>query len=463
MTVPFYGSTAGDPTALQRAYAVQAADGVPPAIANFIPFLCYGGVVTVSPKWIERKQILRRPMRAAAMTSKTDMVGGKLAMGDLDPANHMQLIGLLSFFQGYSFTTALGGTKYRISQQQYEDGTPFLKKIAYVGDSDKGLAIRFIDGLCGGVGIGIQPRQNVNLSLDWTFGRFDFWSDPVLSGPAAGTIPPLIRNVLDEQFDASATTGDVIVTIVSVTASTVTYTVAVGAGSPSGSQTATKGIWTYAYSGAASTVPLGRRSQQVQLFFPVGAIGTFVGGDIWTWQSRHSLAYTDVDYPTPMPLAETQFRFYLNGGEIVVNNGVAVSCAAPGATTLYSASGEQPIGTDRKGQHSINVQLDRRLVDMDLQQALMQRNAAAIVLESKNDIVVGTSAEYHGIAMVLPNCSMEGELHDAAEGATNYDEKMILKAYRPASGFTYGGFTDITADIEFIVDTTLSPTDLGIV
>lgn len=467
--VSFYAGS-GDPSALQRGYAFQTADGVPRAIADMIAFKCYGGAIAPSPKWIERLSLLRRPMRELPMASKVQMEGLAFSMGDLDPNNHMVIAGLLSYFQGFDSATANGHTRWRISQQQAVDGTEFLKKMTLVNDSNKGIAMRVADVMVGGFTLGVQPNQNAKLDFRIAVGRYDFWDDPVVTG--TGAVKPILRHVLSEQFDASTSTGDVVIEIQSDTGTTVTFTAKLGGGAESAAQTATKGVWTYVYLGASDPMtPLGNQAQQIQVYFPAGADGQFVDADVWTFQSRYSLAFDDGDYPTPMPLSETQFRFYLEGEEIVVNNGVTITADAPGLETMYSASGEQPIGSLRIGQQSISIALDRRLVDMTLQQKLMQRGVASLVVESRNDIVVGTSAYRHGIAFVFPECVVEGAMHDTEEGGQNYDEPLTLRPGKPATAFDleaaipaggqYTGITDVGADCEVIIDTPLTPSDVG--
>lgn len=469
--VSFFAGT-GDPSALKRGYAVQTAENIPRLVADAIPFSCYGGVVTPSPKYIDRLQLNRRPMRGRPMGSKVDIEGLQMAMGDLDPGNHMHVAGLISLFQGYSVNTALGASRYRISQQQVEDGTEFLKKFTYFNDSDKGMAIRFVNAIIAGMTLEVSPRANAALGFNWQVGRYDFWSDDTITG--TGIVKAFLRHAMSQQFDTSSSTGDIVITIVSDDATSVTFTVNVGGGGASANQTATKGVWTYIYSGTPATVPVGNRAQQIQVYFPTGANDSFVDADVHTFQSRYSLDFEDDDYPTPRPMAETQFRFFLgdNGGEVVVDNGITVNVEIPGAITRYSAGGEQPIAGDRRGRHNVTLQLNRRLVDFELQQILMQREVVPIVLESRNDTIIGTSPYYFGVAGVFPECVVEGQFHDSAEGGENFDEVLTLRAAKPTTplnlstllpgGGYYSGITDVAADVEWIVDTDLDPTDLDI-
>ena len=67
-----------------------------------------------------------------------------------------------------------------------------------------------------------------------------------------------------------------------------------------------------------------------------------------------------------------------------------------------------------------------------------------------------------GAAFILPQLSVEGTMHDAEEGASNFDEVLTLRASKPDADFTYGSITDIGADLEIIWDTDIVAADLGL-
>ena len=461
MAQPFFASTAGDPASLTRMLAFQTADGVPCLDAALVPYKSYGGVLSPSPTSIRRQAILTRPMRELDMRSKVDNAGRTLHLGDADPSNHAQLAFLLSLFQGYDLATADGHTRWRISQQQAIDGTQLLKKLTHINDSNKGIPIRHTDVIARSLELSISPRQNAFLKFGVEAGRFDFWEVPTITG--TGVVRPILRGTTPGNWDLDATDKDVFIKVMSDDATTVTFQAKEAtAGSYSSSQVANKGEWTYVYTGASSTVPLGGRAAQVEIYFPTGANNSFVDADVFEFAKRRVLSVVDTDYPTPRPLAETQFRFEINGEAIYVDNGVTLNVDVPGAVTRYAAGGEQAIGTDRKGQHDVTVSLDRRLVDLELQKALMTADQVSLVIDGRNDTVVGTSVYYWGMWFVLPYLSVEGTMHDAEEGAQNFNETLTLRAFVPESDFSYGGITDFGADLEVVVDTDLVAADLNL-
>lgn len=461
MAQPFFNSTAGDPASLTRMLAFQTTDGVPCLDAALVPYKSYGGVLSPSPTNIRRQAILTRPMRELDMRSKVDNAGRTLHLGDADPSNHAQLAFLLSLFQGYDLATADGHTRWRISQQQAIDGTQLLKKLTHINDSNKGIPIRHTDVIARSLELSISPRQNAFLRFGVEAGRFDFWEVPTITG--TGLVRPILRGTTPGNWDLDATDKDVFIKVISDDATTVTFQAKEAtAGSYSSSQVANKGEWTYVFTGASSTVPLGGRAAQVEIYFPTGANNSFVDNDVFEFAKRRTLSVVDGDYPTPRPLAETQFRFEVNGEAICVDNGVTVNVDVPGAVTRYAAGGEQAIGTDRKGQHDVTVTLDRRLVDLELQKALMTADQVSLVIDGRNDTVVGTSVYYWGMWFVMPYLSVEGTMHDAEEGAQNFNETMTLRAFVPESDFSYGGITDFAADLEVVFDTDLVAADLNL-
>lgn len=468
MTQAFFNGALGDPASLTRLAAFQTAEGIPCLDSALVPYKSYGGILAPSPTQIRRQAILTRPMRELDMKSKVDLTGRTLNMGDLDPSNHMQLMGLLSYFQGYDLATADGHTRWRISQQQAIDGTSITKKITHVNDSNLGIPYRHTDMIVRAFNLSLQPRQNATLTFGVEAGRFDYWEVPAVTG--TGTTKPILRGTTSSDaasmtgnWDPDATDKNVYIKIISDTASVVVFQAKeASGGSYSSSQTATKGEWCYVYTGASGTVPLGGRAGQVEVYFPTGINGDFVDDAVWLFAKRRTLSVADEDYPTPRPLAETQFRFELNGHAIYVDNGVTINGDVPGAVTRFAAGGEQAIGTDRKGQHDITVTLDRRLVDLDLQRALMTGDQVALVADGRNDVVVGTSVYYWGMWFVMPNLSIEGAMHDADAGAQNFNETLTLRAFRPATDYSYGGITDFAADLEVVVDTDIVAADLNL-
>lgn len=466
---PFFQSATGDPTKLVRMFAWQDAQYVPqddPTV--FKPFKGYGGALAPSMTVIERQRINRSAQRSRSMHSKMDYSGQTFNMGDLDPADTAQLGFMLQLMQGYSVATASGRTRWRLSQDQAVADTAWDKLITYLNDTDKGLPARFVDVRMKGFSLALQGRANAALNYEVRAGKMDFWDEPTVTG--TGTVKPILRHFYSGNLVDDATNNDITITIVSDSATAVTFTVKVGAGSASANQIATKGVWTYLMTGSPAITTLGPRRNQIQIYFPTGADNTFVDADVWVFPNRRTagLGVTDPDdYPTSQAIAEVQARFYLGGVEIPVDNGVTLTVDVPGVETRYAVGGEQPVGTDRKGQATVQVSLDRRLVDLELQTLLLERGESSLVIECVGDsIIAGGSGLPYGVTFVLPLVIPSGEAHDAQEGAQNYNEQLTLIAAQPDSDFTgpagtnVSDITDFAADIEVVWDTDIDEATL---
>lgn len=465
---PFFQSATGDPTKLVRALAWQSADGIPnDDMTTFKPFKGFGGPLTPSMTYIDRQLINRSAQRSRAMDSKIDFTGQTFNMGDLDPADFGQAMLMLQLMQGYDVAVSSGWSRYRMSQEQADVGTAWNKKLTYLNDTDKGLPARFVDLIVAGFTLTLAGRQNANLTYRVRNGKVDFWGDPTVTG--TGTVKPILRHFHADNFDPDATNKDVTITIVSDSATAVVFTVKIGAGAASANQTATKGIWTYLYTGSPAVTTLGPRRNQIQIYFPPGADGSFVDADVWSFPKRRTagLGFVEADYPASQALAEVQARFFMGSEEVAIDNGVTLTYDVADAITRYAVGGEQPVGTDRKGQATVTVALNRRLVDMELQKQLLLRDDTSLVIECLSDsLIAGGSNHPFGYTFVLPLVVPQGDAHDAAEGANNYDEQITMIAAKPSADFTgpagttVSGITDFAADLEVVIDTDIAEADL---
>lgn len=459
---PFFDSTTGDPRKLVRMLGWQDADGIPQLDPNALfPFLGYGGALTPEVATIPAQKIQRTAMRTRDLDSKLNFTGQQFDMGDLDPANIGQAMLMLQLMQGYDVDVSGAHHRFRFSQQQSVDGTPWNKKLTYLNDTDKGIPARFTDLIVKGFTLTLANGQNANLTFDVRNGKMDYWEPGVVTG--TGVVAPILRHYYTGNWTADGVDSDAIITIVSDTATTVTFTYQTGAGgTPSANQTATKGVWTYIWTGSPATAPLGKRRQQIQVYFPEGADGSFVDDDVWTFANRMEagLGVEDDDYAVQHPIAEVQCRFILNGEEFFVDNGVTVTVDVADVVNRYAVGQEQPVATDRKGEQVVTVEINRRLVDLELQKRLLNREDASLVIECVSDDPIGATAAYYGVIFVMPLLTLSGPAHDAESGATNYDETITLMAAKPSSNFTYGSITDIAADLELIWDTAITTAEL---
>ena len=446
MTTAFFQSATGDPVKSQRRIGWQTADGLP--ATTFVDFLHNGGPVRVAPSVIERAIIRSTPMRQAPIDSKGDVEVGPLNMGDLDVGNQAQLMLLLSVLGKYATTNPSGAHyRHRLSQDKANAQTA---KLTMQSDSDKGIPLQIVDLLASGFEINATARQNLLLTVPCVGGKYDFFGAATVTG--TGVVAPRLRHSWDGHWEPTAD-KDVYVKIISDTATTVTFQVQIAAaGGYSASQVATKGVWTYVNYGASDLL-LGTRAEQIQVYFPTGADGTYVDLDVWKILNRR--AVWSPSFGTERVLAETQARFYFDDAEFAVDNGVQIAVAVPGVETRYGTGGTQPTGTFRKGFQDVSVRISRKYVDLTLEKALMTHDSVSLVLEAYSDTLIGATAQRYGATIVLPNLRLTGVPFDVEAGGQNQDEEFTFLAKESIATYTYNGL-DYTADIEITVDTDIA-------
>lgn len=459
MTQQFFGTATGDPLRLQRMLGFQSGVGIPQDdLTKMQPFKGFGGPIAMSPSYIDAQRLNSSGEAEPQMTSKLDYGTQRIHFGDFDPAEPAQLKFLLALMGGYDAAVTGSSTRYRFSRKQAVVGTAFNNKLTYINDTDKGIPLRFTDVMAKGFSMQVGPRQNCSLVAEVRAGKVDTWGDAVVAG--TGVVAPILRHYSTDNFAADSLDYDLYVKIITETATEVTFQVKKGAaGSLSATQTATKGVWTDIYLGSPAVTPYGNWGQQIQVLFVVSIDGTYVVDDVWQFPKRRVLTIDDADYATSRAIAEVNARFYLDGQEFGVDNGVTINVDRANVITRYSGGGEQPIGTDAAGITLVTVAVNRRLVDMDLQVALMNRASRSLVVDLRSNTAIQSGIYYRG-AFVLPQLKATGQFHDAEDGAQNKDEQMIFRAEYPDADFSYAGETDIRSQLEVIVDTDVLEADL---
>lgn len=458
MAQEFFNSATGNNQILKRMLAWQSADGLAVEgvdssdVGDYVPFLSDGGAVSPSPAYLERAKISSSPMRGAPLVSKLDFTNGVLDMGDLDPGCKAQHMLLLNYFQRYLTSNPSGAHyRHRISANQTNLHT---KKLSYINDIDEGIPVRFKDLIVGGWTLRAAARENLRLSFTVFPGKMDYWGDVVPDGGNTGTVNPRLQHFTSGNWAADATDKDLYIKIVSDTATTVTFQVKeASAGTYSGNQTATKGQWTYAWLGASIDQPYGTRSQQVMVYFDTGSDGDFVTNDIFQFPKRREIG--TLSYATTRIVSETQARFYLDGIEVGIDNGVTVTAGIDEALTRYAPGSEQPIGTYRSGFQNISVAVEKRHDNLDLQKALMTRGQKTMVLECKTDTAIGATSAFYGLDFVFANLYATGSRFDVAPGGQNRTESLTFLAKEASSAFVWRGM-NFTADCEVVSDTDLA-------
>lgn len=446
MSTPFFQSALGDPVRMQRRIGWQASAGVP--AATFTDFLSNGGPLAPSPTTIERAVIRSGSMRQPAIHSKTDIVGGPLDLGDLDPGNRAFPMFLLSALEKFDTTNPGAGAHFRHRISGAKSSSPTVNLLTLLSDDDLGIPSRWVDVRAAGFTINCQNRSNLRMIVPIAPGKYDYWGAVSQTAGTGSTLPEL-RHTWSGNWDPTAD-KDIHIKIIDDSPLQIAMKVGAAATYDGPVLTITAAEWAY-LTYLAGAVPLGDRAEQIMIRFP--STPTLVALDEFKILNRR--ARWTPSFGTARVLAETQARFFIGTEEIVLDEGWTLTHACPGVTTDYAPSTRQPIRTSRTGFQDVTLQVGRRLFDLTLQKPLLNRETLSVVCELKNDSLIGATSIPYGMAFVMPSVSLVGPGFSTDAGGQNRIETMVFQCKEAASAFSYAGLS-FTADLEAVVDTDLA-------
>jgi hypothetical protein len=450
-----YGNAEGEPTRMQRRLGRQAAEGVP--ASTLLDFISNGGPMTFGPGFIEQANILGDVERGAALPAAYDLSFGPLDLGDLDfnsPAQHAVLATALRDYA----TTNPSGAHYRHRMGRGQSASAISLPLTMWDDSDLGVPVRFVDVRIGGFSIQAQSRQNLKLVVTNAVpGKFDVWgaTTQTVGTGVTGTGLPLLRHMWAGNIVPSAFDADIYVKVIDAADGIVKVKMGSAETYDGREVTVDVGGWVYLYgtydlstvfpSGTLGDYPvtaadgsIGRRDEQIMLW--VGDISGWADDDEFKIVKR--LPRWTPSFPVQRLCAETQCRFFLEGGEVAFDNGWTLTMARQTAETRFApGAGAQPIGSRVTGFQDVTLQVERRLVDNDLMVALQNRTLKPVVIEAIGDALIGATAERYGQLHVLPACRFSGLRYSTPAGGGDPVEQLTFTAGVPASAYSYGGLS----------------------
>ncbi len=472
-TYSFWQSAQGDPTRSKRRFGRQSADGVPyDTAASWIDFLHYGGTQNLTPNKLERQAITSGSQLRASILSKTD-VNLTYNMGDLDAGNRAQAAMFYSFMSGYANVATLSGAAKRHQLGAGLTANTMTNKLSICHDNDDGMPFRVTDVIPAGFTLAVQPRQNATLTFNCVGGKYDYWEDATRTS-GTGSLLPKLRHTTNQMtgggpnWDSATGTGaeDVYVEVQTDTAAVVNFKAKLtSAGVFGASQQATRGVWFDLYADAAGTdARVGTRSEPVQIYWPTGIDDTFPNADAYKIAQRRTVWTPTFDTEVLVP--EVTCRAYIDinrdgtAEEFVIDGGVTITASRDTTETRYSIGNVQPTGTFKAGFRRYEISLDRRFVDLDLQQALLSNASIAFLIEGITDTAIGATAYEYGYTFVMPSCSLVGSTFDVGDGGSNRDETLTLLARVPSAAYTtpaiQGSTVSAASDFEVIWDTSVT-------
>jgi hypothetical protein len=449
-----FGNAEGEPTRMLRRLGRQTAAGVP--ATTLLDFISNGGPMSFGPGVLPQSNILGDVERGPALPSAYNVTFGPLDMGDLDLNSPAQLAILFSVL-GKAATANVSGAHYRHRIGRAQTSLSATYPLTMWDESDLGIPVRWVDVRPSGFTLAAASRQNLRLTVNAVPGKFDVWgptTQRVGTGVSASGLPILRHmwagNLVEDAFDS-----DVHFLVVSASAGTLKAKMSEAETYDGTVITVTPEGWVYVHgtydlsaayaAGALGDVPLtsvdgpfGRRDEQLEVY--VGSIAEWADNDEFKVEKR--LDRWDPNFPVQKLCAETQCRFFLDGGQVFFDNGWTLTVARENAETQFAAgAGAQPTGSRVTGFQNVTLQVERRLVDNDLLVALQNRTLKPVVIEAIGDALIGATATPYGQLHVLPACRFEGLRYSTPAGGGQPVEQVTFTAGVPASAYSYGGLS----------------------
>jgi hypothetical protein len=459
MTLALLSGATGDPINLKRRIAQQSTRGVPPPEADWKDFESNGGPFTVEPGEIERQLISLGGQPAGNLTGKIALGQGPIALGDVDPANHIYLHALGNLFKQVDINdqTTYYDWIFSLAGSGFAATSAFL---AMLNDNDVTPRMRILDILVGAMRWTTSPNENLSVDFDIVAGEVDLHG-LITQETGSGSTLPQVKRLHNGNYAADADLaedGDLYVELQTVAGSVLTVRTKIGSSAAySNSQTMNADDkWYRLQDEAGDRIGLdpSKMAEQVLIRFPSG--GTYTTADEFKVLGRRA-AWTQT-LPVTRPISSVNTMFILDGEEIRTEDGWDVEIAWENAESVPDVAGRQTATSERSGDLVATVTPSRRVIDMTLQAALMKASTVSLVIDAEAEAEISTSGRPYRNIIICPECRVFGESFGAEAGGENRVETITLRPQRPTTtpfnydaggGVTYG----VDGHINIVVET----------
>jgi hypothetical protein len=438
MSLGFFQNQTGNPAAeFLRRMAVQTDAGIP-ATSGWVDFYSNGGPFAITPTVIPRGIIGRSGERQAPMLGPIEIGNTPMDMGDLNVGKE-QLLAIAAYHRKYTATTPTAGVyRYVISSAGATDAETLLSILTHSGT---GKPFRLTDCMPAGYSLAAQPSQNLRLIVNMLATRADFYGFATQTEGTGSTLP-----IFRGQVAAwSASDKDVVILVVDDTPLSVKSKIAAATTFDGAAISGTAGEWILLNDGTAVSMPLGGWADQGSIYWP--ASPTLAANDEFLIPATIPLWTPSFATVQPLPVINT--RVLINGS-VVNTEGWTITANKPGAVVLRGTNKQGYAVLDR-GESQISVQIQRRLVDLDLQNALLHGTPVQMVQECRGGQIGSTSYYYRQVAL-FPKLIAEGALFDTPAGGQDDQENLTLQAYESSTNLSYEG-NNYTKPVTWLIDT----------
>lgn len=442
MPNPFFANALGDPRNLAERWAVQADPDIP-AATGFHDCRSYGGTPTPTAKEVAR-QVMTSAMPDTPLEGQLDIPDSQRELGDLDCGNFAHLALFASMLRHYDLATAGDANTFTLSQL---GGSLSPQQFTNLVNDDTGVTKRFHSVMPKGFVLAAAPGGNLNLKVTTVEGKMDVHGPTTQEETGSGSTLPEFRLTMKVGGVTADDSADVdiylkVISLISTTGAVCQVKLS-AAGTYSASFNVTFGQWVY--------LPgLGTRSEQPQVYWPTGA--TLTANDVFKCPKRRQ-PWTPA-YPPFRSIALTQVRFYYADEQINLDGGLTATFAVADAKRRMGTE-RQAIGTQRFGPQTTSIVLNREMVDLLVQRALLDQAVHPLVIEAVSDIPIGSSNVPYGVTLIAPALRASGPLWNVKAGGSDRKEALTLTASRAETPYHWGG-VDYEADITVVWNTDLT-------
>lgn len=206
---------------------------------------------------------------------------------------------------------------------------------------------------------------------------------------------------------------------------------------------------------------IGPWSEQIRWHMPAG--GDYRIGNVYRIPNRRGARWVQ-ELAAERPISSVALAAFVAAAigedleEIRFEGGANVTVQRT-TTARPDTPGRQGATTTRSGEMGSTVTLTREISDLRMQKAMHEGTPMPLVLDARADVFIGASGQAYRVLVVMPSCTVYGDLYGVGVGATNKDEAPRFVPGVPDDPFTYDGMT-FTSALTVVIDTDITEADV---
>lgn len=436
MAQPIFSDLTSNPVDTRVRMAPQATLDTPNmTAADYVQAHIYGGTPAPPRGEIEDQVLAPDGNPLDALPGKWGVEGGPLAIGTVDPANLVMLMGLGNLFERYDFeadTPVAGVNRWTFGRSATTAVHPYctLQVNNQITQITSYAGVLFT-----GLNIGASPNSPYFINLDYLWNHWHEFGD-IAATSGTPTLPTAAWGEFDEQWDPIATDNDVYIEFQGPEAAgLIPVKVKIGAAAVYG------GTTQQLVAGRASRLRdetgarIGDFGGQMRILFPTG--GTYVLSDEIVIPRRRTPWAESI--PVRRPISSIWTTFIVDDEEIRVPQGFNITAAWDAVINEPDTGGSQGAVLLHGGALAPQIELTRPVLDLLFQKGLRTGSTVRAVVDSFTKTKIGATVYEYRTLVVMPRCQVTGALFGTQPGGRERNESPVLIGKTPEAAYTYDG------------------------